>query len=127
MVLGCSESVLKPEEPIWGKQQCAHCAMLVSDRPPAAQLVTADGKRHFFDDVGCMVAWEDHEGPRVAARWVHAPGGKGWTDPAATRFSAGRSTPMDFGFLPDARGTVTFDQLGDAVRGKILHPPGSPP
>lgn len=126
-VLGCSERVLKPEEPIWGKQQCSHCAMLVSERPPSAQAVTAEGKRYFFDDIGCMVAWEDRVAPRVAARWVRAPVGNAWADPATSRFSGGRPTPMDFGFLPDAQGTVTFDQLRDAVREKARHPPGGAP
>ncbi len=118
LLLGCGDRVLKPEEPIWGKQQCSHCAMLVSDRLASAQAVTAEGKRHFFDDIGCLAAWEDRENPKVAARWVHAPVGSGWTDPVTTHFSAGRTTPMDFGFLPDPQGAVTFEQVRDAVREK---------
>jgi nitrous oxide reductase accessory protein NosL len=125
LLAGCTEASLKPEDPVWGKQQCAHCAMLVSEKPPAAQVVTSDGKRRFFDDVGCMVAWEDRESPKVSARWVRDPSGTGWVDPATTHFSAGHPTPMDFGFLPDAAGVITFELLRTAVREKARRPPPS--
>lgn len=126
LLLGCPERALAPVEPVWGKQSCAHCAMLVSEKAAAAQVVTADGQRRFFDDPGCMVAWEDREAPRVSARWVRGPGGAGWVDPTTARFSAGHPTPMDFGFLADTDG-VTFEQVRAAVREKAQRRPGSPP
>lgn len=127
--LGCTESALKAQEPIWGKQQCAHCAMLVSEKPPASQAVTADGKRRFFDDLGCMVAWEEREGTKVSARWVRDQGGS-WVDPTQVKFSAGHSTPMDFGFLADAQGTVSWEAVRAAVLAKSRggadpHAPGA--
>lgn len=127
LVLGCAEGALKAEEPIWGKQQCAHCAMLVSEKPPSAQALTAEGKRRFFDDLGCLVAWEDREHPKVTARWVRDPSGTGWVDPVATHFSPGHPTPMDFGFLPDAQGAASFEQVRAAVREKAQRRPGSNP
>jgi len=126
LVVGCAERAPGPEEPIWGKQQCAHCAMLVSEKAPAAQLLGTDGKRRFFDDLGCMVAWEDREQRQVKARWVRAPSGDGWVDPAATKFSGGKVTPMDFGFLPDAQGTLSFDQVRAVVREKAKAPHPDP-
>lgn len=126
LLLGCTEGGLKPVEPVWGKQQCAHCAMLVTEKAAAAQVITSDGKRRFFDDPGCLVAWEDREQPKLAGRWVRGPGGAGWVDPTATRFSAGHPTPMDFGFLADSTG-LTFDEMRAAVRQKAQHRPGSPP
>ncbi len=122
LLVGCTERAPGPEEPIWGKQQCAHCAMLVSEKAPASQLLTTDGKRRFFDDLGCMVAWEDREQRQVKARWVRTPSGEGWVDPAATKFSGGKVTPMDFGFLPDAQGTITYDEVRAAVRNKAQAP-----
>lgn len=118
MLAGCTERVPGPEEPIWGKQQCSHCAMLVSEKAPAAQLLTAEGKRRFFDDLGCMVAFEEREHPKVAARWVRTPADDGWVDPATVKFSGGKVTPMDFGFLPDARGSVSFERVKVAVSEK---------
>lgn len=119
LVLGCSEAALTAEEPVWGKQQCAHCAMLVSEKAPAAQAVTLEGKRRFFDDLGCMVAWESREAPKVRARWVRGPGGTGWVEPGSTRFASGRPTPMDFGFVADTQGTATFEDVRSAVLSKI--------
>lgn len=116
LLLGCTEATLDAVEPVWGKQQCAHCAMLVSDKPPAAQVVTSDGKRRFFDDIGCMVAWEQREHVGVRARWVRVA--ESWVDPTATRFREGQSTPMDFGFLADSQGVVTFEQVQQAVKAK---------
>ena len=116
MLIGCTASSLKAEDPVWGKQQCAHCAMLVSEKPPAAQLVASDGKRRFFDDLGCMVSFEEREHPNVVGRWVRDPRGDGWVDPATIHFSGGHKTPMDFGFLPDAQGVASYD----VIRGVIL-------
>lgn len=121
LLLGCTEANLEAVEPVWGKQQCSHCAMLVSEKAPAAQAVTTEGKRRFFDDIGCMVAWEQREHPRVRARWVRA--GESWIDPTATRFSAGQSTPMDFGFLADSKGAVTFEEVQQSVRAKSRSEP----
>ncbi len=114
LMTSCSDARLVAEEPVWGKQQCSHCAMLVSEKVSAAQLVTTDSKRRFFDDLGCMVAWELREHPTVAARWVRANGS--WADPGSSHFSAGHATPMDFGFVADAAGTLTFDEVRTAVQ-----------
>ena len=124
LAMSCSDAPLAAVEPVWGKQQCSHCAMLVSEKPPAAQAVTSDSKRRFFDDVGCMIAWELREHPVVTARWVRADGK--WVDPAAARFSAGHSTPMDFGFLADSAGALGFAEVRAAVQEKINASGGHP-
>lgn len=121
-VMSCAERPLEAVDPVWGKQQCAHCAMLVSAKPPAAQAITADGKRKHFDDLGCMVAWEDRESPKVAARWVRSPEGAGWLDPAAAHFVGGQATPMDSGFLPDPAGPFSFSDVRAAVRERARRP-----
>ncbi len=122
LLMSCAERALEAVDPVWGKQQCAHCAMLVSAKPPAAQAITAEGKRKYFDDVGCMVAWEDRESPNVAARWVRAPDGSGWLDPEGARFVGGQATPMDSGFLPGPDGRFTFSEVRAAVREKAQRP-----
>jgi nitrous oxide reductase accessory protein NosL len=113
----CESGPPKPEEPIWGKQQCAHCSMLVSEKPPAAQALREDGARKFFDDVGCLVAWEDRVKPQLKARWVRGPGGEGWVAAEEAKYSGGHVTPMDFGFLADSAG-VSYDEVRAAVREK---------
>ncbi len=115
--LGCESGPPKPEEPVWGKQQCAHCSMLVSEKPPAAQALRDDNARKYFDDVGCLVAWEDREAPKLKAKWVRGPGGEGWVPAETARYSSGHVTPMDFGFLADTTG-ATWDEVRAAVQAK---------
>ena len=66
----------------WDRQSCARCAMAISDRRYAAQLVKADGKAYFFDDIGCALQfleareWKDAPscplwGPRGSLFWIH--------------------------------------------------------
>lgn len=92
------------EEPIWGKQPCGHCAMLVSDRAHGAQLVDTRGERLFFDDVGCMVAWEREHPQRMARHWVRRGDAQDWVAPEETGFQGGVRSPMDFGFQAVAAG-----------------------
>ncbi|GGG84538.1 hypothetical protein GCM10007415_17130 [Parapedobacter pyrenivorans] len=41
----------------YGKDQCAHCKMTISDARFGSQLVTTKGRPYHFDDVQCMVAF----------------------------------------------------------------------
>ncbi len=101
-----------PADPVWGKEPCAHCAMLVSDRRYAAQAVD-DGDHFYFDDIGCMVLWL--EGRARARSWVRGDGGTTWVDAGRARYGSGAATPMDFGFEPQADGAVAWDELRSAV------------
>jgi hypothetical protein len=122
LLLACDSGPLQPVEPVWGKQPCAHCAMLVSERASAAQAVLQTGERKFFDDVGCLVAWEAREQPKVKARWVRGPQAQGWVDPSTAKFSSGNPTPMDFGFVA-ANDGVSWDEVRQAVRAKARRVP----
>lgn len=63
---GCSE---KPEPIVMGRDECAHCRMLISDSRFAAQLVTEHGRHQKFDSIECMLEMmrDDGEYPSV---WV---------------------------------------------------------
>ncbi|MBK7857822.1 MAG: hypothetical protein IPJ65_04185 [Archangiaceae bacterium] len=113
LLLACASEVA-PVEPVWGKEPCAHCMMLVSERPPAAQLLLEGGQRKFFDDVGCMLSWVEHERARPKAWWVRV--GDGWQGADQARYARAH-TPMDFGFVGASQG-VSLDEVGAAVRQK---------
>lgn len=51
----CGVSGPKPIN--YGKDQCAHCKMTVSDARFGCQLITKKGRAYHFDDVQCMVAF----------------------------------------------------------------------
>ncbi len=107
-----------PVEPVWGKQACAHCMMVLSDRRFGAQLVTRDGDRFYFDDVGCMVLFARERGLESAHAWVHdAESGK-WVPAQEARYAPGASTPMDFGFESRAAGDVPYTAMREQVLAK---------
>lgn len=47
----CSPS---PEPISFGKDSCEHCKMLIMDQKWGAEIVTAKGKIHKFDDINCL-------------------------------------------------------------------------
>lgn len=94
----------EPADPVWGKEPCAHCRMLVSDRRYAAEIVV-DGERRWFDDIGCMIVWREAHAPASRA-WVHA--GDRWLDAAGARYVSGAATPMDFGFAVATDGALDY-------------------
>ncbi len=107
LVLATScENTSKPQEPIWGKQACAHCAMILSDPRFGAQLTTEVGDRLFFDDPGCMAAHLHDRPLAVRAMWVHL--GSRWIDAKTARFRTGVQSPMDYGFEPDPQGQADW-------------------
>ena len=95
---------LGPSEPIWGKQACAHCMMLLSEPRSAAQAQLADGSHVFFDDFGCLAEWLARDSEVVRGTWVRAHAGKGWVEAERTRYATGQRTPMDYGLLPSDQG-----------------------
>lgn len=105
-----------PVEPAWGKEPCAHCSMLLSDRRFGAQLLTGEGERKFFDDLGCLVVFLDERRVRDARAWTRDAGGDGWLDVQAARYAAGAPTPMDFGYEARAGAGLTWE----AVRARVL-------
>lgn len=115
-----------PIDPVWGKEPCAHCRMLVSERRYAAQAA-ADGERKFFDDIGCMVLWvAENKAERV---WVQDPEQNRWVDAKSARYVEGAKTPMDYGFEARAEGappkapgagenSIGWDEMRDRVIAK---------
>lgn len=117
IVVAC-EDASRAIDPVWGKQACAHCAMLLSEPRFAAELTTIDGDRLFFDDVGCMAAYVgDHE-VALRAMWVRTSNGA-WVDAKSARFKTGSATPMDYGFEASLDGAATWDDItrADTARG----------
>jgi copper chaperone NosL len=101
-------------EPVWGKEPCAHCKMLVSDKRYAAQVVDETGEHRFFDDIGCMVLFMDGRKAPLHS-WVRESTSGTWVDARTAKYAQGARTPMDFGFEARADGTLAFDAVRTAV------------
>lgn len=117
LLLACGPTKVEPEEPVWNKQACAECMMLLSDRRTAAQAQLPDGTHVFFDDFGCLVQWLSRPPELPRGTWVRAPSGSGWVDASKAYYSEGHMTPMDYG-LVSAQSGLTFEQASAAARSR---------
>lgn len=84
------------------REVCERCKMIISDRNYAVQIVNpSDGKRYYFDDIGCTISWFNEK----QIDWANdaiiyvtdAKTGK-WIDAKKAFWTYGASTPMNFGF-----------------------------
>lgn len=113
LAVGCQNDHDRAVDPIWGKQPCEHCKMLVSHRASAAQLVH-DGERYYFDDVGCMVQWTAEKKLAAPRAWVRL--GDGWIEAERAKYVDGATTPMDHGFVAGPEGNISWSE----VRSRVL-------
>ena len=110
-VLAACTTADGPVEPVWRKQACAHCAMVLSDRRFGAQVLSSAGDRFFFDDPGCMVVFLEERGLGNAQAWVDDAGAGRWVDARGARYAGGAMTPMDFGYEPKSAGEFSWSEM----------------
>jgi len=91
-----------PVDPVWDRDACERCGMILSDRRFAAQLRYAhDPTVRHFDDLGCaLLFWDEREsaGSSPEEIWVRDRDADAWLDARRTRFLADPHTPMGYGF-----------------------------
>jgi len=109
LLLAACDDLTRAAEPVWDRQPCKHCHMLISDRRYAAQLVTQKNERLHFDDPGCLAAYMDEHSSEVARSWVHMDGD--WVRTEDARFSRSDSSPMGYGLLADRGGLIDFSAV----------------
>ena len=118
--IACQSASAGPLEPVWGKQACASCAMLVSDPHFAAQVLTSAGDHLYFDDIGCMASYLGRPKNKASRAWVRASGGQ-WLETELSHFSNGAKTPMDYGFEYSATGELSWPAVQAAVRERMAN------
>lgn len=84
------------------REVCERCKMVISDRHYAVQVVNpSDGKRYYYDDIGCTVLWfkeEQIEWKNEAIIYVTDAKSGEWIDARKAFWTFGAITPMNFGF-----------------------------
>lgn len=103
-----------PLEPAWDRERCAHCRMAVSDPRFAAQIQTAAGEVLFFDDPGCLLAYEKRHAPAERAVYFHHVREARWMPPATTAFLSEARTPMNWGLAAVDAATPGAVSVADA-------------
>jgi copper chaperone NosL len=125
MLLAAAASCSNPDraaDAVWGKQPCEHCKMVLSEPRHAAQMITRDGTRLFFDDLGCMIEYERARAETPKRVWVRNEQGA-WIDASTARYEHGARTPMDYGFASSDHGRLS---LADVKR-QLARGTGGPP
>lgn len=111
LLTGClQEGILTPQDPLWERESCARCRMVLSEKRFAVQRILSSGEVHYYDDVVCAMKHNhSHSDGRL---YVRPYGGEDWVAAEEARFASGLRTPMNSGFGAVLEGgTVSFDEI----------------
>ena len=90
---------------VWDREVCAHCRMHIGEPAFAAQLQTADGVVHNFDDPGCLFEHvQAHPGVAYTA-YYRDHDSDGWLNDGNVAFLPTESSPMGYGIKAVRVGT----------------------
>jgi len=80
--------------------QCPECHMYLVGKKDTAQIITADQKTHFFDDVGCAILWLKTQkiDPYSTTFFVFSNDTNRYIDALKARYNVDDETPMQYGF-----------------------------
>jgi nitrous oxide reductase accessory protein NosL len=103
-----------------GVDVCEYCHMAVDDPGRAAQWVEPGGRRLFFDEPGCLVAWLQARPGHVGEAFFGDAEDTGWVPAAEVAFiREGPGTGMGFDVVayrsPDAARQVAAETGGRVV------------
>lgn len=114
---GCLQQDLKPQDPIWGKQACDNCRMVLSEKRYAVQRVLPSGGILYFDDLNC--ALKHNHGNDEGILYVRPDGGEAWVPAEEAKYQSGLMTPMNSGYgaVKDG-GTINFAEIKQKLQGK---------
>lgn len=87
---------LKPQDPIWGREGCARCRMVLSEKRYAVQRILSSGEIHFYDDLNCALQHK-HDDDK-GTLYVHPHGADKWVRAEEVRYQSGQRTPMNSGY-----------------------------
>jgi len=127
-LVGCKNRVNGAPEAIhFDRDSCARCAMVISERKFATEIIEPKSNRAFkFDDIGCAILWlEEGKFPwaKRAKIWVKdAKSGK-WLNAKDAKYTTDFITPMAYGVasfsnetFPKGKKALNFNQVVDLVK-----------
>lgn len=93
----------------YGEDPCDECHMIISEARYAGAFVTQNGQGRRFDDIGCMLIYQNKRQENVANFWVADYQNQEWINANRAYLvkSDSLTTPMGFGIVafaskPDA-------------------------
>lgn len=116
ILTSCQESgELKPQEPLWGREGCARCRMVLSEKRYAVQRVLSSGEIHFYDDLNCALQHKHDEDKGTL--YVHPHGKDQWVPAEEVKYQSGLRTPMNSGYgAVSEGGERTFSEVQEKFK-----------
>ncbi len=117
------KEVFPPEDVNEGVDRCDVCNMLVPNDHNATQIVLNDGRSLKFDDIGCMVVWEEDNGlDDVNARYVRDYHTEEWIliEGATFAYDYTFRTPMAYGVIAFANKEEAEKFVEEEGKGVVL-------
>lgn len=89
------EGSITAVDPIWEKESCSRCRMVLSEKRYAVQRIFPSGEVHFYDDIVCaMKHGHAHNDGKL---YVRPYGGQEWIPAQDAKYLSGLMTPMHSG------------------------------
>lgn len=106
----CVEVDAKPQDPLWERESCSHCRMVLSEKRFAVQRILGNGEIHYYDDIVC--ALKHRHAPDDGKLYVRPDGGNDWIPAQEASYESGLTTPMNSGFgAVKGKGPVSFQEI----------------
>jgi copper chaperone NosL len=120
LLAACGSGAVKPLE-LEASDMCSFCRMAISERRFAAEIIDQDDNALKFDDIGCMLHYQQAAGDKLkpAAVFVTDVDARQWLPAVDAYFvrSASVKTPMGSGIVAYSNAekagseAVRYDQL----------------
>src|SRR6185437_12138206 len=114
-----------PQPVAWDRENCTECHMLISDRYFAAQLQTADGQTHNFDDPACLMKYVERQHPPVHTIYFRDFHSGDWLQSQEAGFMGAGHSPMGHGLAAVRKNTPGALSYAAALQ-SIQHGDASP-
>lgn len=101
-IVGCEKRELgSPADIHWDRDSCERCAMVISDRKYASEIINPkSGKLHKFDNIAGAILWLDENKiswKDEAILWVKDAKNEKWINAREAFYTTGNITPMSYG------------------------------
>lgn len=110
LISSCVEGEARPQDPLWERESCARCRMVLSEKRFAVQRILATGETHYYDDIVC--AMKHSHTPDDGKVYVRPDGGDEWVPAEESTFEKGLRTPMNSGYgAVKSNGPVSYQEI----------------
>jgi|SRR5665647_1752336 len=106
---------IKPQEPLWEKEPCSRCKMILSEKRYAVQRILKNGEIHFYDDLNCALA--HHHKDNEGTLYVRPFGVEKWVLTNEVSYQSGLRTPMGSGIgAVKESGNLSWQQVKEKFK-----------